>query len=66
MTKLSLGPSGQNCLIHAMSAEDRALIEPHLKMCDLEQQHLLETANEPVETVYFPVSGIGSMIALGG
>ncbi len=66
MTKLSTCPSGQNCLIHAMPAEDRALIEPHLKMCELEQQHLLEAANEPVETVYFPVSGIGSMIALGG
>ncbi len=66
MTKLRMCPHGQNCLIHWMSAEDRAAIEPHLKLTELERQHVLETANEPVETVYFPVSGIGSMIAFGG
>ena len=66
MTKLRICPTGQNCLIHAMSAADRAAIEPHLAMTGLEQQKVLETAHEPVATVYFPVSGIGSMIALGG
>ncbi|WP_299814584.1 Crp/Fnr family transcriptional regulator [uncultured Jannaschia sp.] len=66
MTKLPICPNGQNCLIYAMSTEDRDAIEPHLKMTGLEQQQVLEIANEPIETVYFPTSGIGSMIALGG
>ena len=56
-------PFGQNNLIFTLSLSDRALIEPYLHLVSLKASEVLEEANTPVKTVYFPTSGIGSTAA---
>lgn len=48
-----------------MSDADRAAIERHLTPVDLKRTKVLETPGKPIDLVYFPVSGVGSMIAVG-
>lgn len=56
---------GENNLIATLPEPDRVLIEPHLKAVDLGLGKSLEKPGERVETVYFPLSGVGSMVAVG-
>ena len=53
----------RNLLLRLMSTEDLALLEPHLRKERLPLRTPLETANTPVETVYFFETGIGSVVA---
>ena len=51
-------PITRNRLLAALSPEDLALLIPLLKERPLEQQATLQDAERPVETVYFPQSGM--------
>src|SRR5262245_435737 len=53
----------KNELLRRMSAEDLALLQPHLQPCLLELKATLEAAGSKIEAAYFPEEGIGSVIA---
>jgi CRP-like cAMP-binding protein len=55
--------SHKNELLRRMSADDLALLQPHLERCILELKTTLEAAGSKIEAVYFPEEGIGSVIA---
>jgi CRP-like cAMP-binding protein len=46
-----------------MSAEDIALLEPHMERCSLQLRMNLERPKRPIEFVYFVEEGIGSIVA---
>jgi CRP-like cAMP-binding protein len=54
--------SVRNLLLHSMSAEDFALIAPHLRREQFEFGQGLFEADLPVETVHFPESGTASIV----
>lgn len=54
----------RNNLFHTMPIADRSLITPHLQNVDLEQGAVLEESGEPIANVFFPLEGIGSMLAI--
>jgi CRP-like cAMP-binding protein len=56
----------RNQLLSALSADDLALLIPRLERVPLEMSDLLERPNEPIEHVYFPESGIASVIGIDG
>lgn len=56
---------GQNNLIATLTAQDRALIDPHLTAVELDRGLTLEEPGKAVETIYFPSSGVASMVAAG-
>ena len=53
----------RNRLLRLMSADDRALLEPHLIPLTLEERHPLEKPNRSVKSVYFIEAGIASVVA---
>ena len=53
----------RNKLLVGLSGADLALLEP-LESCQLNKGQILDPANQPIENVYFPESGIASVIAL--
>ena len=55
-----------NRILSRLSAPDRALLEPHLTAVDLPLRKKLELSRRPIEHVYFPESGIVSVVANGG
>src|SRR5205085_4893474 len=59
-------PSEQtrNRLLAYLSAEDRELLRPSLKQIDLPVRFMLEKPATPIEHVYFPESGIASVVAV--
>ena len=57
-------PLGENRLLQRMSAEDRAQLQPHLKKIDLARNAVLHASGAPIEQVYFPLSGMVSVLAL--
>jgi CRP-like cAMP-binding protein len=46
-----------------LSRADQALLSPHLEAVDLELRHWVEHAHTPIKHVYFPESGIISVVA---
>lgn len=54
---------GPNLLLRTMSADDRALLEPHFIRVSLDRGELLVGANQPIEQVWFPEGGIASTVA---
>jgi len=58
-------PQGRNTLLHSLPDDDRALITPHLHPVELALGMVLEAPGEPVDTVYFPDTGVGSILAIG-
>ena len=48
-----------------MAADDFALLQPHLSRRPLHRLDMLAAANAPIETIYFPETGIVSIVALG-
>src|SRR4051812_44483584 len=54
-----------NGILAALTAEDRARVEPHLESVTLKMRERLETANRTVKIVYFITSGLGSVVAIG-
>jgi CRP-like cAMP-binding protein len=61
------GSNGQrNRILNAMSNADLALLQPHLEETPLKFRQRLQSANRQVRAVYFPESGIASVVAVGG
>jgi len=56
-------PTGENRLLAMLSPPALALLVPHLRTCPLTQGATLQEAESPVERVYFPQSGLISLVA---
>lgn len=54
-----------NRILSALSRADFRLLEEHLEAVDLPVRKQLTAPNKPVEDVYFPESGIASVVANG-
>jgi CRP-like cAMP-binding protein len=50
-------------LLNTLSADDLALLMPHFTRVPLDREKVLLAADTPVEHVYFPESGIASIVA---
>jgi len=46
------------------NSDDKALLAPHLKTVHFEQGELIQDAGEPIEHVYFPHSGMISLLVV--
>jgi CRP-like cAMP-binding protein len=57
-------PTGVNGILHHLSSKTLALIEPHLHKMKLAQGAVLQEAGETIANVYFPISGMVSMLAV--
>ena len=55
--------STPNHLLRTLSADDFALLEPHLRRKSLEHGETVFHAHKPIETVYFMESGVASIVA---
>ncbi len=53
----------RNRLLSSLSQDDFTLLEPMLERVPLPLRHILIEANQPIQHVYFPESGISSTIA---
>jgi CRP-like cAMP-binding protein len=47
-----------------MSAEDKALLEPHLRLIAMKRGDVMAVPNQPIEHVYFPEDCLGSIVAV--
>ena len=56
----------RNRILNAMSNSDLALLQPYLKPTALSFRQRLQTANRNIQSVYFPASGIVSVVAMCG
>lgn len=52
-----------NILLNTLSRDDLALLTPHFRRVPLDREKVLLAADTPVEHVYFPESGIASIVA---
>jgi len=59
-----LQSSTSNVLLRSLHGDDFALLESHLERTRLSVGESLYQPNEPIERVYFPESGVGSITAL--
>ena len=55
-----------NRILNALSSSDLALLQPHLEPVPLRFRDRLQSANREVKHAYFPESGLGSVVAIGG
>jgi hypothetical protein len=53
----------RNELLRRLSADDLALLKPHIEPCSLPKNMYLERHRKPIEFVYFPEEGIASTVA---
>lgn len=60
----SIAPVGLNGILQHLSGKTLALIEPHLRKVKLAQGVILHEAGEAITQVYFPLSGMVSMLAV--
>jgi CRP-like cAMP-binding protein len=51
-----------NHLLGALSGSDRALLEPHCEDVAIETRQILEAPHETISHVYFPTSGLASVV----
>jgi CRP-like cAMP-binding protein len=56
-------PKYKNQILAGLSRADRALLSPHLVPIDLPLRQSIEKANASIEHIYFPESGIISVVA---
>jgi CRP-like cAMP-binding protein len=56
----------RNRILNALSASDFAIVQPHLEPVPLRFRDRLQSASRLVTNVYFPASGLGSVVAVGG
>jgi len=54
--------SSQNRLLEMMPSSDLAMLRPHLHEVRLDYRMPLCEANEPIRDVYFPISGVASLV----
>lgn len=64
MARNFLFSPGQNNLIATLPENDRALLSSTLEPVTLDRGMILEAANMPIKRIYFPVSGIASVLAI--
>ena len=64
MTTTSNGSNGRNRLLAALPPKDFSIIASDLKDISLDQGLVLQEAGEPVEHVYFPQTGMISLLAV--
>lgn len=57
--------SVENQLLKKLSPEESAAFLPMLRLVEVSARDLLLKANEPIERVYFPESGVFSVMAVG-
>ncbi|MBP6545631.1 MAG: Crp/Fnr family transcriptional regulator [Phenylobacterium sp.] len=57
-------PSLQNRLLAALPSADHGLVGPHLTHVELERGRLLYEPGDPIDTVYFPLDGVISLMTL--
>jgi CRP-like cAMP-binding protein len=62
MPRKSAPATYHNRLLRAFSADDLASVQPHLQSVSLERGKTLERANKKIEYLYFPTSGMASVI----
>lgn len=55
-------PKYVNQLLRSLSKADRALLDPGLESVELKLRHIVEKAHTPIAHVYFPDSGIVSVV----
>ena len=55
-------PRSPNLLLASLSDADFALVSPHLTLLELERDHLLVSSGERLTRVYFPLSGVISLV----
>ena len=55
---------GENRLLRQLAAKDFSLLEPQLKKTKMEQGAVLHPAGGAIDHVYFPVSGMVSMLTI--
>ena len=55
--------SSRNHLLLALTPPDYGLLEPHLTKIEVPVRQAFEEANKPIEHVYFPETGIVSIVA---
>ena len=51
-----------NAILASLSASDTAALRPHLKATHLQQKTVLYETGDLIETVYFPVSAVVSLV----
>jgi CRP-like cAMP-binding protein len=56
----------RNRILRALSNADLALLQPHLEHAPLKFRQRLQSSNRQIKTVYFPESGIASVVAISG
>src|ERR1700686_86724 len=56
----------QNLILSRLSKTDRALLEPILEPTDLPLRKVLARANKRITAIYFPESGIASVVVNTG
>jgi CRP-like cAMP-binding protein len=64
MVAANAGLNGRNRLLAALESSDLALLSPHFKYSHLKQGTVLQEAGDPIEHVYFPQSGMISLLAV--
>jgi CRP-like cAMP-binding protein len=62
--RASVSPLGANGILQNLSSKTLALIEPHLRKVKLAQGAILHEAGAAIANVYFPLSGMVSMLAV--
>jgi CRP-like cAMP-binding protein len=58
--------SYRNCILKTLSATDLDRLRPHLEPVDLKFRQRLQASNRRIGHAYFPESGLGSVVAIGG
>jgi CRP-like cAMP-binding protein len=56
--------ASRNQLLASLSTSDFGLLEPHLKIVSLKVRDPIEQPNKRIEAIYFPESGILSVVAI--
>ena len=56
----------RNRILNAMSNADLALLQPHLEQVPLIFRQHLQSSNRRIKNVYFPETGIASVVAVSG
>jgi len=57
-------PIGENRILKKLGADDLAILQPNLKRVPMERGTVLHPPARPIEQVYFPVSGMVSLLAV--
>ena len=57
-------PIGENRLLTQLDADDLAVLQPNLKRVPMERGTVLHPPARPIEQVYFPLSGMVSLLAV--